>query len=269
MKLKLNTEELKETMISFYTLTGIRIVIFDTEYQEILAYPEEKCPFCKTIRSVPQLEQRCFQSDYKAFQQCAEKEEIIIYNCHAGLVEAVAPLKSGARLIGYMMFGQITDMKNKKDLDRLATEIGNKHDISCNITGIKFKSKKQILATAKLLEICTDYILIKEMVDAESNQIISRAKEYIKTHLAEDIKIAELTAYCNVGRTKLYEMFNKEFCMGISAYINDKKLEHARKLLKTTDLSVAEVSDAIGFLDYNYFSRVYKKKFGISPHKTK
>lgn len=41
----------------------------------------------------------------------------------------------------------------------------------------------------------------------------------------------------------------------------------AKKLLKVTDLSISEISDRVGFSDYNYFSRVFKQRYNISPKK--
>lgn len=38
-------------------------------------------------------------------------------------------------------------------------------------------------------------------------------------------------------------------------------------MLKTTKTSVSEVSEKVGFTDYNYFSRVFKNEYGASPHK--
>ena len=51
------------------------------------------------------------------------KKDLIFYHCHAGLVECVAPIKSGRRVIGYVMFGQITDQKDKSKLPSNAVDI--------------------------------------------------------------------------------------------------------------------------------------------------
>lgn len=46
-----------------------------------------------------------------------------------------------------------------------------------------------------------------------------------------------------------------------------KRLLKAKELLQATDMSVAEIATAVGFSDYNYFLRAFKKAFGISPKK--
>ena len=163
MKIKLDTLNLKETLKYFYMLTGIRTVIFDSEYNEIFGYPEDACNFCKTIRTNSALLEKCRTSDLTAFEKCKNMENIFIYKCHAGLVEAAMPIKNNEKIIGYIMLGQITDIKDKLDLRSLEDEIYGKYKVKCTTSEIKYKNKNQIQAASKLLEICTDYMLLKEI----------------------------------------------------------------------------------------------------------
>ena len=50
-------------------------------------------------------------------------------------------------------------------------------------------------------------------------------------------------------------------------YIKIKRLNKAKELVTGTSMSVSEISDKTGFSDYNYFLRVFKKHYGISPKK--
>lgn len=267
MKIKLDTLNLLETLKYFYMLTGIRTVIFDAERNEVLAYPENACQFCQSILANEELRDRCCKSDQEAFEKCKDMENMYAYKCHAGLVEAAMPIRNENKIIGYMMLGQITDIKDKKGLKELETEIFKKYGIACNTSEIKYKNKNQILAATKILEVCTDYMILKEMIEEENEKLSLAAKAYIDEHLSEEINIYDLCDYVGTSRTKLYETFKKDCGIGIAAYIKEKRLSTARRLLKTTDLSVSEVSASVGFFDYNYFSRVYKQKYGISPHK--
>jgi AraC-like DNA-binding protein len=67
-----------------------------------------------------------------------------------------------------------------------------------------------------------------------------------------------------ISRTRLYECIRPYFEKGLAAYIKDKRLEHAKYLIKTSDLSMTEIAHACGFADYNYFLRVFKKKYGVA-----
>lgn len=265
MNIKLNTEKLNDVLVSFYEMNGMRIVIFDSVGNEIMAYPKDKCSFCKEVRSCPSLNELCQKSDSDAFLKSIKNDDIYIYKCHAGLVEAVMPLRYSDQIVGYIMFGQITDIKNKTILSELVSQINNRYNLNCNSKGIKFRSRKQIIAASKILEICSEYIILKEMIEPQNDRIIALAKKYIKENYQNQINVDDICTYCGCGRTKLYEMFKKEYGTGIAHYINKLRLSAAKKLLKSTSLSIAEISEKCGFYDYNYFSRVYKKHFGISP----
>lgn len=265
MGLKLNTAELKEILSAFYTLTGIRPVLFDDEFHEIMSFPEEKCAFCQSIRMQEHLLARCHESDRNAFSECKAKEDIYIYHCHAGLVEAVMPLKRKDCIIGYIMFGQITDIKEKNKLQSFLAPFCEEHGITCSTDSIKYKNNKQLLAACKLLEICTDYILMKEMVEAENTLTVSRLKQYISQNLDSKLDIPDICKHLDISRTKLYEIASGSLGTGIAGYIKQLRLEKAKSLLKETDLPVMEIATAVGFEDYNYFSRVFKKTYGMSP----
>ena len=268
-RLSVNTEELREILETFHTLTGIRPVIFDSDFNELMSYPVEKCTFCKAIRENPEGYAKCRESDAGAFKKCTETKDMFIYKCHAGLCEAAFPIKHGERIIGFIMFGQITDIKDKTVLaghcERICTRYGVKSDIS----GLKYKNSNQIRAAAKLLEMCTNYILLKEMIALRGNLATDLAKEYIAEHLSEEISVDEICKYTYTSRTKLYDAFRRDCGVGIASYIKEERLKLSRELLRTTEMSVSEVAEKAGFTDYNYFSRVFKKRFGVSPYKTK
>lgn len=268
-KLSVNTDELREILETFYTLTGIRPVIFDSDFCELMSYPSEMCTFCKSIREDERLCAKCRDSDIGAFKKCTETKDVVIYKCHAGLLEAAFPIKHGERIIGYIMFGQITDIKDKGELSVYLSSINEKYGVCGDISGIKYKNQNQIHAAAKLLEMCTNYILLKEMIALRGNLATDLAKEYIAEHLSEEISVDEICKYTYTSRTKLYDAFRRDCGVGIAAYIKEERLKLARELLRTTALSVGEVAEKAGFTDYNYFSRVFKKRFGMSPYKVK
>lgn len=267
MSLRLNIREIKNIFELFYTMSGIRIVLFDADHNEVLAHPKNKCRFCASMHSTKELAQKCRESDATAFDECKNSDKIYIYKCHAGLVEATIPLKDNNKIIGYMMFGQITDLKDKAALQELVDAVNRRYNLECTPKGIKCRSEKQIAAAAKLLEICMNYILLKEMIIPDNNRITRLSKEYIADNLCSDIKIGDICEYADTCRTKLYEAFARDCGMGVAEYIRRERLKLAHSLLKSGEFSVAEVSERSGFSDYNYFSRIFKHRYGISPYK--
>lgn len=270
LSLNFDIEQMEMLMKSFYTLTGIRFVLFDTDFREVISYPKESCDFCRLMKSYPETRRKCNYTDRLSFEKCEQANSLLLYKCHAGLVEAVMPLHENEKIIGYLIFGQITDNPDKtalyKSLPLLRDNYGINIDaLEKGINNISYKSNEHILAAAKIMEACTSFIIYKELITPDSNKILESVKSYIDNHLGEDIEIEILCKEFNIGRTKLYEIFRKELNLGVSRYILLRRMHHAKKLLKTTSLSIPEIASSVGFDNYNYFSRIFKKTYNKSP----
>lgn len=271
MTLLFHDKELMELMQDFYVLTGIKIVLFDENYTELISYPLDKKTFCMHMRENTDFDTQCRLCDERACKKCSMTKSLEIYKCHAGLTEAVAPITENGKIIGYMMFGQVTENKNREafigQMNGLRDKFNIDTDLTKSIQKIKYKSRKQILAAGKILDAFTEYILLKEMVHLSGEQLIKEIENFIDSHISEDITVEMLCREYNIGRTKLYEIMKQYTSGGIASFIKRKRLEKAKNLLKSTEMKISEVSSAVGFSDYNYFLRVFKKEFGISPKK--
>lgn len=270
MAFRFDAEQMGELMRAFYTLTGIRFVLFDADFREIIAYPEQSCAFCRLMKGCPKTRRRCNYADRRSFEKCRQQDQPVLYRCHAGLVEAVLPLHENEGIIGYLMFGQINAGEDKSGLYQRMADWSVRYGFDVEaleacIGEITCKTDEQIAAAVKIMEAVTSYIIYKELIQPQQDVLLDKAKAYIEEHLAEDIRAEQISKALGIGRTRLYEIFKSELHTGVSAYLLRRRLHRGKKLLKTTDLSVAEIADRVGFTDYNYFSRVFKKTYGKSP----
>lgn len=267
MPLSLNNRELMELLEYFYVLTGIRIALFDESYNEIASYPADGTSFCSYMRQRRCFDAKCRESDSFSFKKCNKTKSLSIYKCHAGLIEATAPLTENGTIIGYIMFGQITDSRDKSALTARVMRLYRDDGIEEKIKKIKYKSNRQILAAAKILDACTSYIQLKEMVKPSRVQLISRIDRYIDENLDKALSVETLCREFSISRTRLYSAVKAYAPDGIAALIKQKRLAKARTLVKSTDMPTADIAYAVGFNDYNYFLRVFRREFGISPKK--
>ena len=271
MAMILYNRELLELLKNFYILTGIRIVLFDEDYNELLSYPEGNTGFCALLRKNPEFDCLCVKSDASLFKECRKKHSLIISKCHAGLIEATAPIIDNGIILGYIMFGQVRDNKNKREFINSLTEICKKYSESTDISGlaekIRYKNKQQIIAASKILEACTSYIIHKEYIKPSKRRLTDRIEKYIDEHLSESLTVSVLCSEFNISRTRLYELIGKQISGGIASYIRQKRLNVAAKLVLETKMSFTDIAYSVGFNDYNYFLRVFKTTFNISPKK--
>ena len=108
-------------------------------------------------------------------------------------------------------------------------------------------------------------IIKKERVNS-SKLLVEKAKEYIKDNYSDyDLSVEKLCSKIHVSPTYFSTIFKKETDMNFVNYLTNIRLEEAIKLLNTTDDKTYIIASKIGYQEANYFSYVFKKKFGISP----
>ena len=99
--------KLNALLKDFYNLTQIRITIFDENFHELAAYPENIAPFCQIIRTDEAGRNECQHCDENACRIAAKRHSLYTYQCHAGLTESIRPLYMGNIIIGYLLFGHV------------------------------------------------------------------------------------------------------------------------------------------------------------------
>ena len=80
-----------------------------------------------------------------------------------------------------------------------------------------------------------------------------------------DLNTAYLAERMSVSTSQLNRKMNGITGKSTLSYILHVKLNKAKKMLQETSLPMSEVAHECGFYDANYFSRIFKKEFGISP----
>ena len=94
---------------------------------------------------------------------------------------------------------------------------------------------------------------------------LSRSIRHINEFYSTDIKMTDLAQMENMCMTTFNLKFKCQMGMPPTKYILKLRMEHALSLLETSNMSVGEIGYACGYEDINFFSRSFKKYFGISP----
>lgn len=94
---------------------------------------------------------------------------------------------------------------------------------------------------------------------------IAQCRDYIEMHPEEKIRAKDLAGL--VGYTEYYltHKFKEETGISVSDYVKKAKIDRAKILLRSTDLSIQELSDRFCFSSRNYFSRVFSETVGCTP----
>ncbi|HWQ77575.1 MAG TPA: helix-turn-helix domain-containing protein [Anaerovoracaceae bacterium] len=96
--------------------------------------------------------------------------------------------------------------------------------------------------------------------------IIAAAKEYIETHCGSvSLSLVDAAAHVNISPAYFSQLFHQETGESFIDFLTSSRMKRARHLLSNTAMRSSEVALACGYNDPNYFSKVFKKLFGVSP----
>ncbi|WP_274649560.1 response regulator [Paenibacillus humicola] len=100
---------------------------------------------------------------------------------------------------------------------------------------------------------------------AGENNVVSRVQAYITDHLNHDLSLDSLARKFYLNPSYLSRIFHRQTGEPLSRYIERSKMECAKKRLADPKLKVYEVAELAGYRNPNYFAKVFRKMYGISP----
>lgn len=89
----------------------------------------------------------------------------------------------------------------------------------------------------------------------------------IRNHYTEDIQLTTLASKYSVSIARLSTEIKKKIGMTFSDYVTQLRIQRAKELLSDESMSVGEIAEIVGYNDYFYFIKVFKRVQGISPSK--
>jgi AraC family transcriptional regulator, arabinose operon regulatory protein len=91
------------------------------------------------------------------------------------------------------------------------------------------------------------------------------ACDYMQSQMTEKFKIEDVAIACNLSPSRLAHLFKKHMGLSPKSWSNNLRLQKARKLLLTADLSISQIAQDVGYEDAAYFTRYFTKSMGCSP----
>lgn len=121
------------------------------------------------------------------------------------------------------------------------------------------------LVVSSLLSHCVDLLGSQIQTASRSQAVFEAIRVYIDEHYATPLTRESVAKAFYISPNYLSHLFQKTGAVGFNEYLTHTRLEHARQLLKGYDLKVKEVAHACGFVDSNYFCRLFRKNTDRSP----
>lgn len=89
--------------------------------------------------------------------------------------------------------------------------------------------------------------------------------EYIENHYAAPIQLEDAAKHVHLNSAYLSFLFKKHTGISFVRFLEYVRIRQAKHLLQTTQLSIAEISETVGFSGQNYFSKVFRRVVGCNP----
>ncbi|MSS09626.1 response regulator [Clostridium sp. WB02_MRS01] len=150
--------------------------------------------------------------------------------------------------------------RSRADIDLFLDKNGINMEASINDYTYLEKIRQSVL------ELLEQY---KKEYESNSGRIlrkeVAEAKSFVRSHMKEELQVAEIAAMVNMSGSYFSHVFKKEEGISFLEYVYRVRMEHARYLLESSDLKVNEIADEVGIFNPNYFSTQFKKSVGQSP----
>ena len=101
---------------------------------------------------------------------------------------------------------------------------------------------------------------------SKSQSVVGRVKEYINSHLSEEITRTNMANMVYLNSDYLARLFKKETNQSLGAYLLDRRIHEAKRLLVQSNIPVNEIAQKVGYDNFSYFSHIFKEKTNMTPN---
>ena len=98
----------------------------------------------------------------------------------------------------------------------------------------------------------------------ESSTVL-QAKQYVADHFTEDVSLNQVAKYVCLSPAYFSTLFRTETGCGFVKYLQHVRVEHAKKLLKSSKMRIGDIARAVGYQDLKFFNKVFLSETSVTP----
>ncbi|MBQ8311396.1 MAG: helix-turn-helix transcriptional regulator [Clostridia bacterium] len=256
--------------LTYGTRLHVGVLFFGKYGNKKLTLPHEQtihaAPVCEALKNTSARGyERCFLCRNTAIRCAMQQKKPFGGLCINGVYEYTHPVTDDAdELICMIYIGNIltTGRGEKKLCRHLGAQANLTETMQADFDEV------QCRALARVLESYIRMLLSLYPTDRTPEgmtPMIENIKRYVTSNPGGDVSISELASIFHYNEKYLGRLFKRETGKTIHEYVNEKRIKRAEQLLLSTDDSIIDISERIGFNNVTYFNRIFKKHHGKSP----
>jgi AraC-like DNA-binding protein len=236
---------------------------------------EMMCGVCRAVRSTRKGLAACRRDPVAHLAEALEQRAPVVYECHAGLMDFVAPVFVDGRHVATIEGGQVllappTARGFRRLVSRLRGHGVERERLRQAYFGTAHVPRQKLLATVELVRLFVEHFsetawrLRRAGLGGERPEV-ARAREYIRQHHREPIALADVAADAGLSPAYFSSVFAREAGLPFSRFLQRTRVESAKRLLAQTDRRVTDVAMEVGFGSLPHFNHVFRKLTGCAP----
>ncbi len=261
----------REFQRSFREATGLPLVLRVVEvWQPALHKTPHENQFCGMMAEHSGSCANCLREQERLVKGRAQT-----ITCFAGLSETAVPVRLGQQTLGFLQTGQVMLRKpDQRRFTRISDQLaGWGMDLpraSKAWSNSRVMPPAQYQATIRLLTLYADQLasaandFLLRQQNAEP-PMIARAREFIRQHQTEDLRLEQVARAVNASRFYLCKQFKKATGLGFTEFLSRGRVERAKALLLNPQKRISEVGYEVGFRSLTHFNRSFRRFVGQSP----
>lgn len=240
--------------------------------KQLVQYNFHLHPLCNYIKTRCSCWEICVNKQDKLKNKL--KDGAFFGTCYAGMGEYVYPIKYYDNVVGFISISGY--LGNDKEVKEKQMHFSKKYNTNYEALAIQTKKLNYPpdidefdFLIKPLVLMCEQFYANEFSYIFDKGDLISSIIQYVHLNHTYKCTTKSLCENFHCSVSYLSHLFKKNTGKSLPEYIEDLRINDAKRLLKESNLSIIEISEILGFCNSAYFTSVFKKHLGVSPLKYK
>jgi len=266
--------DVQEIFDHFCALFGIRIAFFSPAGDEMqVGQGRGICRFCGLLRDLLNYRSVCLALDRRKRAEARAACDLIAYECHGGMTEAIMPVLAGGKVIGYVMIGQFRSGRSRSvpaAVMRKWRRTGLRRELQAAFESVPYVEPAKLAHVLAVFKRLVELIVAQRMIRVQGRDVLRPVLDHLQEHMDGTLSLRDAASLCGRSPSSVSHLFRKTMGVSFKQYQVAQKLGHAEQLLRADPaMTVREAAFRVGYADPLYFSRLFRRHRGCPPSRVR